>query len=70
MQTTSGIKLKKPRNQTIDILKLIISFFVVFHHVPFPGIKGEVVKCIARCTVPFFFAVSGYFSYGIGSGKR
>lgn len=69
MQPTPAERIKKPRNQTIDIMKIIISFFVVFHHVPFPTIKGEIIQCIARCTVPFFFAVSGFFSLGINAQK-
>ena len=48
---------------------MIAACFVVFIHVPFPDYLGQAVDCIARFAVPFFFAVSGYYSYGIGPGK-
>lgn len=52
-------------NQTINLLKLIASFFVVFIHVPFPGVIGKIADCTARFAVPFFFIVSGYYSYNV-----
>ena len=55
---TAGIK-----NPYISTAKLIAAFFVVFIHVKFPGIFGNLTECAARFGVPFFFAVSGYFSY-------
>ena len=54
---------KKTRNPAIEICRLIASFFVVFIHYGFPGEFGEVINCLARFAVPFFFVVSGYFVY-------
>ena len=47
----------------IDAMRLIAAFFVVTIHVPFPGDFGNIVIVVARFAVPFFFAVSGFFSY-------
>ena len=47
----------------IDAMRLIAAFFVVTIHVPFPGDFGNIVIAVARFAVPFFFAVSGFFSY-------
>lgn len=51
------------RNQSMECAKLIASFFVVFIHAQFPGDAGGFVACLARCAVPLFFAISGYFSF-------
>lgn len=62
--------LKKPvRNQVLEVWKLIASFFVVFLHVPFPGMFGSIISCLARFAVPLFFAISGWFSYQTGCPK-
>ena len=58
---------KKTKNQSIECCRLIASFFVVFGHCKFPGVLGEILDCMARYTVPFFFMVSGYFAYQAGS---
>lgn len=54
---------RKMRNPAIEICRLVASIFVVFIHYGFPGEFGEVMNCLARFAVPFFFAVSGYFAY-------
>lgn len=54
----------KSRNQTLDVVKLIASFLVVFIHVPFGGVAGDVVKALARVAVPVFFITSGFFCCG------
>lgn len=51
------------RNNSLDILKLMSSFFVIFIHVTFTGDFGIAVKSIASFAVPVFFICSGYFSY-------
>ena len=51
------------RNYTLDLVKLIASYFVVLIHVPFSGEFGRVVMGIACFAVPLFFVVSGYFCY-------
>lgn len=53
----------KKINQSMELCKFVASIFVVFIHFGFQGEFGKVINCIARFAVPFFFAVSGYFSY-------
>ena len=57
------------RNQTLDCIRMLACSLVVFAHVPFPGAVGEWISCLFRFAVPFFFAVSGYFSFGVTAGK-
>lgn len=63
MSGISSVKTKPQRNQSMELCKLIASFFVVFIHVPFPGQAGKLVDCLARFGVPVFFMISGYFNY-------
>ena len=51
------------RNKSLDAVKAIAACLVVCIHVSFPGQVGQIVKVFARCAVPFFFMVSGYFCY-------
>ena len=51
------------RNKSLDAVKAIAACLVVCIHVSFPGQVGQLVKVLARCAVPFFFMVSGYFCY-------
>lgn len=60
---------KPVRNQSLEVFKLMASFFVVFSHVPFPGTFGGILSCVGRFAVPLFFAVSGWFSYQADCGK-
>lgn len=55
---------KQQRNQAIECCRLLAAIGVVFIHVCFPARLGSLVNCLARLSVPFFFAVSGYFSSG------
>lgn len=57
------------RNHTLEMLKLFAAYMVVFLHVPFYGNFGVAVNALARFAVPFFFLVSGFFSYGITKEK-
>lgn len=50
-------------NNAINILKGIACILVVWMHCEFPGVFGDYVQCIGRFSVPFFFAVSGYFCF-------
>lgn len=50
------------RNNTLDILKLLASYMVVFIHVMFWGRIGVIVDALARFAVPLFFLVSGYYA--------
>lgn len=54
---------KTQRNQSMEVCKLIASFFVVFIHAPFPAPWGGMVDCLARFAVPLFFMITGYFNY-------
>ncbi len=65
METT----IVKQKNLSLELAKLLAACFVVFIHAPFPGTLGSVVTCMARFAVPFFFAVSGYYSLGIGEKR-
>lgn len=56
-------KNEDSRNYSLDALKLVASFFVVFIHVSFGGVFGDVVQELAGFAVPIFFLTSGYFSY-------
>ncbi len=52
------------RNNCLNLLKFVACFGVVFIHVPFPGIFGEIIKYLSGFSVPLFFMISGYYSYG------
>lgn len=51
------------RYELLDIIKLFAAYMVVFIHISFQGTLGKYVLCLARFAVPFFFIISGYFSY-------
>ena len=53
------------RNNTLDFIKLIASYMVVFIHVLFYGKVGTLFDALARFAVPLFFTVSGFYSYEI-----
>lgn len=57
------------QNETLECIRLLACVLVVFAHVPFPGKLGEWIACLFRFAVPFFFAVSGYFSYGKSASR-
>lgn len=56
-------EIKKKQYNLLNALKIIAAFFVVCIHVHFPGDFGRAVVAVARFAVPFFFMVSGFFSY-------
>jgi len=60
---------QKRWNDSIQLCKLIAACFVVFIHVMLPGAIGGVAEAAARFAVPFFFAVSGYFSFRLSSSQ-
>lgn len=49
-------------NPKIDFGKMIAAAFVVFIHIPFPGLWGEYINSIANYAVCFFFVSAGYFT--------
>lgn len=57
------------KNNTLELLKLFASYMVIFIHVPFYGKMGVAIDALARFAVPFFFLVSGYYSYQITCEK-
>ena len=57
------------RNSTMDVLKLLSAYMVVFIHIKFKGDLGDQIAALARYAVPFFFAVSGYFSVNAKTDK-
>lgn len=61
--------LKSTRNLSLECCKLLAACFVVFLHIPFPGIFGQFMVCLSRFAVPLFFAVSGWFSFGASCEK-
>lgn len=61
--------MKPERNITLEVLKLFASYMVVFIHVSFQGDIGIAMDALARFAVPFFFTVSGFYSYRISLKK-
>ena len=51
------------RVQSIEACRLLASIAVVFIHCRMPGNLGEIANGLARFAVPFFFVVSGYFTF-------
>ena len=54
---------RKAYNPYLDVIKFILANMVVCIHYVIPGQIGDSVDCLARVAVPFFFIVSGYYSY-------
>ena len=57
------------KNNTLELFKLFSSYMVVFIHVLFHGKFGIITDALARFAVPFFFLVSGFYSYQITCEK-
>ena len=58
-------QMNHSRNNTLDFMKLIASYMVVFIHVLFYGQVGTLFDALARFAVPLFFTVSGFYSYDV-----
>ncbi|MDY2699304.1 MAG: acyltransferase [Lachnospiraceae bacterium] len=54
-------------NTTINAFKGIACIGVVFIHIKFPGKLGDIIMVISGFAVPFFFLVSGFYSYNKNS---
>ena len=54
---------KNAYNPYLDIVKFILANLVVCIHFVIPGCFGDAIDCLARVAVPFFFLISGYYSY-------
>ena len=61
--------MSSQKNSTLELIKLFASYMVVFIHVSFYGKFGDAIDAIARFAVPFFFLVSGFYSYQIDCEK-
>lgn len=48
---------------SIDVMRIVMAFFVVAIHVPFAGKAGEVFITYGKTAVPFFLVICGYFLY-------
>jgi len=66
METLTRKEGRKARS--FEFLKLFATCLIVFLHVSFPGTLGNVLRTM-RFRTPFFFALSGYFSYQISSRR-
>lgn len=54
----------KERNQSVELCRMIAAIAIVFLHIPLPDPVGSWIDCLSRFAVPFFFMVSGYYSFG------
>jgi len=48
---------------SIDMMRIVMAFFVVAIHMPFDGMAGEVFITYGKTAVPFFLVICGYFLY-------
>ena len=62
--------MTKKRNELLNIMEAIAAILVVLIHFKFPGETGNMVTAIARVSVPFFFAISGYFFFRDNAQKE
>lgn len=61
MKSTSSGQVD--RNFSLDFLKGIGCFGVVFIHILFPGILGTLIMKVSQFAVPVFLMVSGYYCF-------
>lgn len=52
------------RNKLLDCLKGFGCILVIFMHIPFPGILGEIIHETGQIAVPVFIMTSGYYAFG------
>ena len=57
------------KNSTLELFKLYTSYMVLFAHVPFYGEISVVMDALTRYAIPFFFLISGFYSYQITCEK-
>ncbi|MDF2551356.1 MAG: hypothetical protein K0R77_631 [Chryseobacterium sp.] len=63
------------RNLTIDILKIVLAFFVVFLHMNFlketyPVLSYVLVNGLFRIAVPVFLVITGFYFFHIDHSKK
>ena len=63
--------MKKQKYYSIELMRIIAAFTVVYMHFDMPGRVGRQLHAYACFSVPFFFMVSGYFVLGdMGMGRE
>lgn len=60
----TDVKKGGDRNQCFDFLKGLGCIGVIFIHVRFPGLIGEIIAKSAQFAVPIFFMIAGYMAMG------
>lgn len=63
------------RNLTIDVLKIVLAFFVVFLHMNFlketyPVLSYVLVDGLFRIAVPVFLVITGFYFFHIDASKK
>lgn len=58
---------KQNVNIKLNLLKGFACISVVFIHITFPGIFGQVVKKACAFAVPIFYMIAGYYAWGKGT---
>ena len=56
--------MKNSVNVKLNLLKGFACMGVVFIHITFPGLFGQIVKYASAYAVPIFFMIAGYYAYG------
>lgn len=57
------------RNNCLNLLKAFACIGVVFTHVTFPLVAGQVIKSLSEFAVPLFFMIAGYYAYNCDRNK-
>ena len=55
---------QKEQNAKLNFLKGCACIGVVFIHISFPGLFGEIINYASTFAVPTFYMVAGYYAYG------
>lgn len=58
---------KKNMNIKLNLLKGFACISVVFMHITFPGVFGQVVRLACAYAVPIFLMIAGYYGWGKGT---
>ena len=58
-----GAVEKKSRNRCLNFLKGIACIGVVFIHIHFPGVTGDVAWRLSQFAVPLFLMIAGYYAF-------
>ena len=51
-------------NVKLNLVKGFACIGVVFIHVTFPGLAGEIISSASSYAVPIFFMIAGYYAFG------